>query len=187
MRTKHHASLVISGIVAVASLVLIIATLKGSNVSETVLLEDTSQKTKLPSPRPTSPDTTAPTLFQSKNYLDYSLAFSIPSSWFESENTITPQLYVSFKKGEEAEIVISTSKDFVGHGVSGELISKEKISISNVTGDIQIWEDKNNSRTIIVNNLVRNNLYYTFEIFAYQNFETNETEFRDFLKTVKFK
>lgn len=187
--TKHHGVLVFGVILVIISLILTILTIRSRRVSEAVI-DDTSQSQTTDSTTPpTSPVrkiNTSLSPLQSKNYNDYGLTFSTPNTWFESENTVTPNLYVSFKKTDEADIVISTAKSYVGHGVEGEFVSKEKISVSDLEGDIQIWEEPQKVRTIIVNNLEKGGLFYTFEIYIYQNFETNETDFRDLVKSIKF-
>ncbi len=175
-------------LLVVASIVLIITTLKSSITTEAEISKPNFIQTSNRNPTVSPPKTQNQTpLLQAKNYNDYGLSFSIPSSWFESENIITPNLFLTFKKEEDAEVVVTTSKSFTGHGVDGELVSKAKITVSDIEGDIQIWEDNGKIRSVIVNNLEKDGLFYTFEIFIYQNFETNETEFRDFLKSVKFR
>ncbi len=175
-------------VLVVISIVLITSTLKGRVTTEAEISKpDNNQNSnKAPTVSPFKSQNQTP-LLQTKNYNDYGLSFSIPSSWFESENIVTPNLFLTFKKDEDAEVVVTTSKTFTGHGVDGELVSKEKITVSNLEGDIQIWEDQGKIRSVIVNNLEQDGLFYTFEIFIYQNFETNETEFRDFLKSAKFR
>lgn len=185
-KSKHHLALILGIIIVVTSLVLIVLSLKNSSTAQTDITHTIEPQPQKP-PETSSKTDIPPSQFQAKNYNDYGLSFSIPSSWFESENTVTPNLFLTFKKTEDADISVSTAKSFVGHGVAGELVSKDKITISNIDGEIQIWDDPGNIRTVIVNNLKKNGLYYTFEIFIYQNFEVNETEFRDFLKTINFR
>jgi len=185
-KSKHHLTLIFGVVIVFISIILTIISLRGSNITQTDIIQNTkSQPQNVP--EVSIKTDTSSAKFQAKNYNDYGLSFSIPSSWFESENTVTPNLFLTFKKTDIADIGVSTSKSFVGHGVAGEMLSKEKITVSNIEGEIQIWDDPGKIRTVIVNNLKKNGLYYTFEIFIYQDFEVSETEFRDFLKTISFR
>ena len=187
-KSKHHGVLIAGLILVIISLFLILTYLKSSSVTEIEIIKTPdTQISKIPPQDANLKSASTSSTFQTKNYNDYGLSFSIPSTWFESENTVTPNLFLTFKKNDEAEVGVSTSKKFTGHGVSGELVSKEKITVSGLQGEIQIWEDSNRLKTIIVNNLEKNGLFYTFEIFIYQNHEVCETEFREFLKSVNFR
>ncbi len=188
--TKHHGVLLFGLVLVFISLSLILLTVKSRRASEAIIDNDNQSKTVnsvTPSISQSQKTNTNLSPLQSKNYNDYGLTFSIPNTWFESENTVTPSLYVSFKKSNEAEMVVSTAKSYVGHGVEGELVTKEKINVSSLEGDIQVWEIPQKIRTIIVNNLEKDGLFYTFEIYIYQNFETNETDFRDLIKSIKLR
>ena len=188
IKSKHHGVLITGLILVIISIFLILTYLKSSSVSEIEIVKTPdTQISKEPFQDANSKPISITSTFQTKNYNDYGLSFSIPPTWFESENTVTPNLFLTFKKNDEAEVGVSTSKKFTGHGVSGELVSKEKIAVSGLQGEIQIWEDSNKLRTITVNNLEKNGLFYTFEIFIYQNHEVCETEFREFLKSVNFR
>lgn len=188
IKSKHHGTLFAGVLLVAVSTVLILNTLNSRITTEADISKPDNKQnlSKVPTVSPAKSQNQTP-LLQTKNYNDYGLSFSIPSSWFESENIVTPNLFLTFKKEADAEVVVTTSKSFTGHGVDGELVSKAKITISNLEGEIQIWEDQGKIRSVIVNNLEKDGLFYTFEVFIYQNFETNETEFRDFLKSVKFR